>query len=75
MRICRETGAEQPPARVVLQLLRIAYARNEQHLHADHQMSIEERPDLRLDLDNLRTRCNRCHSEKTAREDHSFGRR
>jgi hypothetical protein len=29
---------------------------------------IEQRPDLRLDLDNLRTRCDRCHLAKTMRE-------
>ena len=38
------------------------------HLHADHQIPIEQRPDLRLDLDNLRTRCNRCHNAKSMRE-------
>jgi len=37
-------------------------------LHADHQVPIRERPDLRLDLDNLRTRCDRCHLAKTKRE-------
>ena len=30
----------------------------EKHLDADHQIPIEVRPDLRLSLDNLRTRCN-----------------
>jgi hypothetical protein len=29
---------------------------------------IAARPDLRLSLDNLRTRCNACHSAKTMRE-------
>jgi hypothetical protein len=32
------------------------------------------RPDLRLDLDNLRTRCNTCHSAKTMRETASTAR-
>jgi 5-methylcytosine-specific restriction enzyme A len=64
----RAAGLESPPTADVLELLRIAFARNETHLHADHQIPIAERPDLRLDLDNLRTRCNRCHNSKTARE-------
>lgn len=41
--------------------------------HVDHIVSIEERPDLRLDKSNLRTLCAICHSEKTVREDGGFG--
>ncbi|WP_226998642.1 HNH endonuclease [Tardibacter chloracetimidivorans] len=37
-------------------------------LEADHLLSIEERPDLRLDKGNLRVRCKPCHSRRTARE-------
>ena len=54
--------------REVLAQLRARFHRGERHLHADHQIPIEERPDLRLDLDNLRTRCNLCHAAKTMRE-------
>jgi hypothetical protein len=41
----------------VLAELRERFSQGERHLHADHQLSIAARPDLRLDLDNLRTRC------------------
>lgn len=34
----------------------------------DHIISIEERPDLRLDHNNLRSLCKRCHDERTAAE-------
>ena len=48
--------------------LRERFSQGEKHLHADHQIPIEQRPDLRLSLDNLRTRCNRCYGGKTMRE-------
>src|SRR6202035_3298932 len=54
-----------PPTDLVLAELRHRHNRGERHLHADHQVPIERRPDLRLDLDNLRTRCDRCHQAKT----------
>jgi 5-methylcytosine-specific restriction enzyme A len=57
-----------PPVEQVLAELRERFRQGEKHLHADHQIPIEERPDLRLSLDNLRTRCNKCHSAKTMRE-------
>ena len=57
-----------PPTEQVLAELKARFSRGERHLHADHQIPIEARPDLRLDLDNLRTRCNTCHSAKTMRE-------
>ncbi len=56
------------PVEQVLAELRERFSRGERHLHADHQIPITVRPDLRLDLDNLRTRCNTCHSAKTMRE-------
>jgi 5-methylcytosine-specific restriction endonuclease McrA len=37
-------------------------------LHCDHVIPIEDRPDLRLDLDNLATRCDRCHNARTMRQ-------
>ena len=57
-----------PPVEQVLAELRERFSQGERHLHADHQIPIAARPDLRLDLDNLRTRCNTCHSAKTMRE-------
>ena len=68
IRDCREAGLESPPTAEVLTELRARFARGERHLHADHEIPIEVRPDLRLDLDNLRTRCDGCHRAKTMRE-------
>lgn len=68
VRVLREIGLGEPPAQKVLDELRRAFARGERHLHADHQVPITERPELRLDLDNLRTRCDACHRSKTNRE-------
>jgi 5-methylcytosine-specific restriction enzyme A len=65
---CREAGLDAPPTAVVLEELRCRFARHERHLHADHEIPIEVQPDLRLELDNLRTRCNTCHAAKTRRE-------
>lgn len=70
----REAGVPAPSTDLILKQLGVAYARKEQHLHADHQVPIEDNPELALDLDNLRTRCNHCHNAKTAREDGGFGR-
>src|ERR1019366_3556302 len=64
----RRYGLGAPPTERVLAELRDRHNRRERHLHADHQIPIEERPDLRLDLDNLRTRCDGCHGAKTMRE-------
>ena len=68
IRDCREAGLESPPTAEVLTELRARFARGDRHLHADHEIPIEVRPDLRLDLDNLRTRCDGCHRAKTMRE-------
>jgi hypothetical protein len=73
--IFRKAGMPFPPSDRILEELRANFAANMRHLHADHEIPIEDRPDLRLDLDNLRTRCNVCHSAKTSREDHGFGNR
>jgi 5-methylcytosine-specific restriction endonuclease McrA len=59
---------DEPPTEVILAELRARWRRDDTHLHADHDIPIEQRPDLRLDLDNYRTRCNRCHAAKTLRE-------
>lgn len=41
----------------------------------DHIIPIEQRPDLRLDPNNLAVRCHSHHNSKTAREDGGFGRK
>ena len=64
----REYGLGDPPIEAILEELRSRWHRKQRHLHGDHDTPIEERPDLRLDLDNYRTRCNECHSAKTLRE-------
>jgi 5-methylcytosine-specific restriction enzyme A len=63
-----ELGLGDPPTDRVLAELRHRHNHGARHLHADHQIPIVERPDLRLDLDNLRTRCDGCHRGKTMRE-------
>jgi 5-methylcytosine-specific restriction endonuclease McrA len=64
----RRFGLGSPPVEQVLAELRERFRQGQKHLHADHQTPIEVRPDLRLSLDNLRTRCNTCHRAKTMRE-------
>lgn len=59
-----------PSPALVLKELRARFAMGETHLHADHQIQIDVAPGLRLELSNLRTRCNVCHSRKT-REEHA----
>jgi hypothetical protein len=58
----------EPPLERILAELTANHNAGHRHLHADHQIPIEERRDLRLDLRNYRTRCNLCHSAKTMRE-------
>ena len=70
----REAGLDPPLADQIVEELRRAFSRGERHLHADHQIPVAERPDLRLDLDNLRTRCDGCHRAKTVRETRGTGR-
>jgi len=64
----RQFDLGPPPVEQVLAELRERFSQGEKHLHADHQVPIHDRPDLRLSLDNLRTRCNACHGAKTMRE-------
>ncbi len=66
--VFRGMGLGDPPTAAVLKALSEAFARGDRHLHADHEISIAERPDLRLVLDNLKTRCDTCHRAKTMRE-------
>ena len=56
------------PTDKILDQLRVAFGRNERHLHADHIQRIEVRPDLASDLSNMQTLCNSCHSVKTLAE-------
>jgi 5-methylcytosine-specific restriction endonuclease McrA len=65
---CEQYELGEPPLDEVLAFLRQAFNRGERHLHGEHIIPIEGRPDLRLDLDNYATRCNLCHSAKTMRE-------
>lgn len=37
--------------------------------HVDHKLTIRERPDLRLDPENLQTLCEPCHNRVKQRED------
>lgn len=74
VKVFREVGLGVPPAREVLDELRRAFGRGDRHLHADHQIPIAERPDLRLGFDNMRTRCDGCHRAKTMRECRGTGR-
>jgi 5-methylcytosine-specific restriction endonuclease McrA len=53
---------------VILEELRRRKISNDVHLHGEHDVPIDVRPDLRLELDNYRTRCSVCHSAKTMRE-------
>jgi 5-methylcytosine-specific restriction protein A len=65
--VFRSFGMGPAPVDKVLEQLRSNYANGARHLHADHIIPIEKRPDLRLDLDNLATRCDRCHNARTMR--------
>lgn len=37
----------------------------EGRLHVDHKIEVKDRPDLRLDWDNLQTLCQACHNKAT----------
>lgn len=65
--LMHEAGSEASTADV-LEELRRRYHTNEKHLHADHRLTIEARPDLRLELSNIQTLCSSCHARKTMRE-------
>ena len=64
----RRLGLGEPSIQRLLEELAQALNSGERHLHADHQIPIQLRPDLRLDLDNLKTRCDKCHNRKTMNE-------
>jgi 5-methylcytosine-specific restriction endonuclease McrA len=65
---CRRFELDDPPVGKVLDELRQRLNRGERHLHADHELPIAVRPDLRLVLTNLQTLCDRCHNRKTRLE-------
>jgi len=67
VQLMREARAEASTADILEELRRRKLS-NERHLQADHRLTIESRPDLRLDLGNLQTLCSSCHSRKTMRE-------
>jgi hypothetical protein len=68
VRLALEAGIGMPPRDRVLEELRRRYHARERHLHSDHQIPIGHAPNLRLELANLRTRCNACHAVKTGAE-------
>lgn len=57
-----------PDTAKILAELRVRCANGDRHLHADHIIPIAEKPELRLDLDNLATRCDQCHKRRTMRQ-------
>ena len=73
MRGARAYGLDEPATDVILAELRERWRLGLKHLHGDHDVPIDRRPDLRLDLDNYRTLCNECHSVKTLREQRGWG--
>jgi HNH endonuclease len=74
VRLFRKWSMGPPSTEQVLEELRTNFRRGERHLHADHERPIAEHPDLRLDLDNLATRCDACHRAKTRRDCAGTGR-
>lgn len=65
---CDDCGLPEPPTTVILATLVQAYKAKERHLHGDHIVAVDTRPDLAHLLSNYATRCDDCHRIKTARE-------
>lgn len=61
-------GAGGPDTLLVMEELRARQQAGGLHLQGDHIQTIQDRPDLRLDVANIATRCSRCHAKRTARE-------
>lgn len=59
---------QEPPVHPTLRYLAAEQQAKRRHLHVDHVITIEQRPDLRLVLSNLQTLCSSCHAAKTIRE-------
>lgn len=64
----RDASMGVPPTQRILDELRLNYQAGARHLHADHIQTIDDRPDLRLELSNMQTLCNACHGLKTRAE-------
>lgn len=56
---------QEIPVQPTLRYLAAEQQAGRKHLHVDHIVPIEQRPELRLVLANLQTLCNACHSAKT----------
>ena len=61
-------GAGVPETLLVMEELRARQQAGGLHLQGDHIQTIADRPDLRLDVGNVASRCSVCHSRRTARE-------
>ena len=59
---------DEPPVNRVLAELRLRFGDGKRHLHADHEIPIQDQPELADDLDNYQTLCGRCHDRKTMKE-------
>ena len=49
--------------------------RNDEDIEVDHVIPIDVRPDLRLEITNLRSRCRRHHRLKTNADQQQYGNR
>lgn len=61
-------GLGLPSTPKIVEELRLRSLAGARHLHADHIVPIAESPELRLELDNLATRCDQCHNRRTMRQ-------
>jgi 5-methylcytosine-specific restriction endonuclease McrA len=68
LQLYRRFGLGTPPAAEVLEELRKRHNDRKKHLHADHIIAIEARPELRRELCNMQTLCDSCHAAKTLQE-------
>lgn len=64
----RDAGRGLPRTAAVLAFLRSERANHHPHLHADHVLTIEDRPDLKDSLDNMQVLCDSCHARKSQGE-------
>ena len=64
-----EAGLGMPAEHLILEELRRLNLARERHLHGDHIQPLHRRPDLRLDLSNIATRCSVCNARKSVVSD------